>query len=396
MLSFRIKRYQLIPRSSEFRSRGEKYRFWAFVLGLSFPGYHIGINTMLTSIIGGNSIDTLLAYGILFGAIFFSIIKTPRDQWNRYFQKPVMIVIGCLFLLFISSWLYPENARVIQRIQTTFLQTVFWGALVANYIDDINLYKRALKLIGYIVFFFLVYEPFAAYSTLFIEVDNSWGTSGYLTWGYRMLIAVIALLYSALENHSRFDWVFAILATAELVVIGNRGSLVVITVFIMLYVIFCTDSRNKYKYLAVISGLCFVIYAAVTPNNIVLFANFLAQFGIKSRNLTKILADTMTDSGRDAGYEIAMNYIKSGNMLGLGIGGDQILVGNYPHNIVLELMLQYGNIVGLMIFCWLLFQTIKNLLYIKDKHYKAVYIWNKIVPDKELYIIKKCILCFLV
>ncbi len=374
MLSFRIKRYQLIPRSSEFRSRGERYRFWAFVLGLSFPGYHIGINTMLTSIIGGNSIDTLLAYGILFGAILFSIIKTPRNQWNRYFLMPVMIVIGCLLLLFISSWLHPENARVIQRIRTTFLQTVFWGVFVSNTIDDISLYKRALKLIGYIVFFFLVYEPFSANSTLFIEVDNSWGTTGYLTWGYRMLIAVITLLYSAVENHSLFDWLFAILATVELVVIGNRGSMMAIAVFIVLYVIFCTETRKKYKYLAVISGLCVVIYLAITPSNIFLFENFLAQFGIRSRNVTKILDNTLTDSGRDAGYEIAINHIKSGNMFGLGIGGDQILVGNYPHNIVLELMLQYGNILGIMIFGWLLFQTIKNLLYIKDKHYKAVYI----------------------
>ena len=373
-MQLRIKRYQLIPHSTEFDSYGEKYRFWAFVLGLSFPGYHIGLNTMITSIIGSNSIDTLLAYLILIGSLFMAIVKTPRSQWREYFQVPIFIIIACFAILTISSWINPENALVLKRIKTTFLQTACWGVLAANLIDRTTLYQRAFKLIGYIVFWFLVYEPFAPQSTLFIEVNNSWGTSGYLTWGYRMLIAAILLLYTAMNSKRFTDWVFAIIAVSELAVIGNRGSLAAIAVFIMLYVIFCTETKRKYKNITILLCVIILVYSALRPENLMHLEGVLEQFGIRSRNLSKLLDSTMTNSGRDSGYDIALNRIKEGNWFGLGIGGDQVLVGNYPHNILLELMLQYGNIFGCLLFGILAWNTVSIFGKIRNKQYKAIFV----------------------
>lgn len=369
-----IKRHQLIPKNSEYENRGEKYRFWAFVFGLSFPGYHIGLNTIITTIIGSNSIDTMIAYIILFGSILAAITKTPKSQWKQYFLTPFLIIIGSITILRISAWLFPSNAGVITRIRTTYIQTVCWGILVANLIDRTRLYKKAFKLIGYIVFWFLIYEPFATRSTLFIEADNSWGTSGYLTWGYRMLIAVILLLYTALESRRFIDWLFAIFSTIELLIIGNRGSIVAIAIFIILYVVLCTNSQKKIKYMTVITGLGVAIYSVLISDKIAYLETILLRLGIKSRNLTKFLEETITDSGRDGGYEIAINYIKSGNYFGLGIGGDQILVGNYPHNILLEFMLQYGNVLGVILFSLLAMSTIKNIINIKNRDFKAIYI----------------------
>lgn len=374
MQNLHIERYQLIPKESEFESRGEKFRFWALVLGLSFPGYHIGLNTIITTIIGSNSIDTMLAYIILFGSILGAIIKTPKSQWRQYFFIPLLIIVGSIAILCMSAWLFPSNARIITRIRTTYIQTVCWGVLVANLVDNTKLYKRAFKLIGYIVFWFLVYEPFAVRSTLFIAADNSWGTSGYLTWGYRMLIAVILLLYTALESRRFIDWLFAIFSAIELILVGNRGSIVAIAIFIILYVLFCTNFQKKVKYITVITGLCVGVYSTLMSDKIIYLENLLLHLGIRSRNLTKFLEETITDSGRDKGYEIAIDYIRSGNYFGLGIGGDQILVGNYPHNILLEFMLQYGNIIGVILFAVLAISTINNILSIKNRDCKAIYI----------------------
>lgn len=373
-MQLQIKRYQLVPHWTEFESCGEKYRFWAFVLGMSFPGYHIGLNTLITSVIGSNSIDTLLAYSILLGSMFMAIVKTPRSQWKKYFQTPAFIIVACYIILTISSWLNPETSLVLKHIKTTFLQTACWGVLAANLIDRTTLYQRALKLIGYIVFWFLVYEPFAPRSTLFVEVNNSWGTSGYLTWGYRMLIAVILLLYTAMGSKRFTDWFFAIAACLELVMIGNRGSLAAISIFIMLYIVFCTEAKRRIKYITIVLCLVMLVYSALQPENLMSLQSALEKIGIRSRNLFKLLNSTMTDSGRDAGYDIAVNYIKSGNWFGLGIGGDQVLVGNYPHNILLELMLQYGNVFGCILFGILGWSSLSVLWKIQNKQYKAVII----------------------
>ncbi|MFR6471238.1 MAG: O-antigen ligase family protein [Turicibacter sanguinis] len=369
-----IKKGDLIPKRREFSNRGEMFRFWACVFGLSFPGYHIGLNTLITTVIGSNSIDTLLAYGLLIGSIIIAILYTPESKRQKYLKWPVILFIGAVITLFLSQVLVPENAIVLNRIRRTFFQTACWGSLVIGLIDDKTKMKRAFRLIGYIIFIMLVFEPFASRSTLFIEANNSWGTSGYLTWGYRMLVAAVLLLYSAFETKKKNDILFSIIASIELMLIGNRGSIVAIIVFILMYVFFCMKPRKKIKYLALFSGITIIGLMILQESNLLYLEEYLASVGVKSRNLTKILNDSITDSGRDAGYNIAINYIKSGNYFGLGVGGDHRLVGNYPHNIVLELMLQYGNFMGIILFTWLVRQSIICLVRCKDKEWNAIFV----------------------
>ena len=369
-----IKKGDLIPKPREFSNRGEMFRFWACVFGLSFPGYHIGLNTLITTVIGSNSMDTLLAYGLLIGSIIMAILYTPESKRQKYLKWPVILFLGAVIILFLSELLFPENAIALDRIRRTFFQAACWGSLVIGLIDDKTKMKRAFRLIGYIIFIMLVFEPFASRSTLFIAANNSWGSSGYLTWGYRMLVAAVLLLYSAFETKKKNDILFSIIASIELMIIGNRASIVAIIVFILMYVFFCMKPSKKIKYLALFSGITVIGLMMLQERNLLYLEGYLTSVGIKSRNLTKILNDSITDSGRDVGYNIAINYIKSGNYFGLGVGGDHRLVGNYPHNIVLELMLQYGNFMGVILFTWLAGQSIICLVRCKDKEWKAIFI----------------------
>ena len=189
-----------------------------------------------------------------------------------------------------------------------------------------------------------------------------------------MLIAVILLLYTAMNSKRFTDWFFAIFAAVELAMIGNRGSLAAIAIFIMLYVVLCTETKRKLKSIAILFCLVAIVYSVLQPENLMHLGSVLEQFGVRSRNLSKLLDSTMTDSGRDAGYDIALNCIKEGNWFGLGIGGDQVLVGNYPHNILLEFMLQYGNIFGSVLFLIFAWNSVSVIWKIKNMQYKAVFV----------------------
>jgi len=371
----KIKRKQFITSKQEFQSKSEMYRFWAFVAGLSFPGYHIGLNTMITSVIGDNSIDTMLAYAILLCAFFMAFVNTDKRKWQHYL-KPIIYVVLLMIVLFgFSELIWPINSDVLVKMRTTFLQGACWGAMAFNMLENKKIIKKALRLIGYIVFVFLLFEPFASQSTLFVGNDNSWGHSGYLTWGYRMLIAGILLIFAAFETKKVSDIICAIVASLEVVIIGNRGSAVAIFCFIALYVLFCAKDIRKIKYIVVFGCIVCICISLFSVNSLLNIKGFFESVGIQSRNLTKLLDNTIADSGREEGYAIAINQILNGNnWIGLGVGGDQVLVGNYPHNIVLELLLQYGNIVGGILVLVLIYKTARIFLFCKDESWKSIFI----------------------
>lgn len=371
----KIKRHQFVPSKQEFQSKSEMYRFWAFIAGLAFPGYHIGLNTLITSVIGDNSIDTMLAYVILLGAFFMAFLHTSRKKWQHYLKPIIYMVLLVIVLFGFSELIWAKNATVLVRMRTTFFQTVCWGGVAFNMLEDKNLIKKALRLIGYIIFVFLVFEPFATQSTLFVENDSSWGDSGYLTWGYRMLIAAILLIFAAFETKKKCDIICAITASLEVLLIGNRGSTVAIFCFIALYVLFCTKNVRKVKYVVIFSCIVCICISLFSVNTLVDMEVVLESVGIRSRNITKILDNTFIESGRDEGYDIAIEQILHGNnWIGLGVGGDQVLVGNYPHNIILELLLQYGNIIGVVLSVVLIYKTVRIFVFCKDKSWKSIFI----------------------
>ena len=88
-------------------------------------------------------------------------------------------------------------------------------------------------------------------------------------------------------------------------------------------------------------------------------SGLLLSLNINSRNIKYLLNGIfLNDSGRT---QIATNLIDNITVFGKGIFGDRVLLnGAYPHNIILEMLYQYGIIFGSILVIGLLIIGIRG------------------------------------
>ena len=89
--------------------------------------------------------------------------------------------------------------------------------------------------------------------------------------------------------------------------------------------------------------------------------NYLYAIGINSRTLALLSYDIGHMSGRDKLYRFFLKEIFSHPLAIHGINGEQALGYNYPHNIILELLYQFGIVLGGLIIAAIIARAVKTL-----------------------------------
>ena len=101
---------------------------------------------------------------------------------------------------------------------------------------------------------------------------------------------------------------------------------------------------------------------------------FLFLFlGMSTRVLDRLAAgDFLESAGRDYLAERLLQAIEDKMILGYGLGGDMVLVNSYSHNLVIELCISFGAIVGGLLLLVVIFLLIKGWLGAKEKNEKIL------------------------
>lgn len=100
------------------------------------------------------------------------------------------------------------------------------------------------------------------------------------------------------------------------------------------------------------------------------------KIGIRSRSIHLFLRDEVHLSGRDQIYNLVLKEIHENPIMGIGIAGDRRIIGTgYAHNIFIEILGNFGLIVGRILIVVLLVLIVKSL-FRRDKQYtNLVVIW---------------------
>ena len=163
---------------------------------------------------------------------------------------------------------------------------------------------------------------------------------------YSMSISYNLLLPSMVLFHSKgklYKLLF-IITVLVVVLFGSRGALLFIVTYLLYRILFKSNVSKK-----IVFFLCVGICLLLLPQII----NCLESFDSLSRSVQLILSGSFFshDSGRTDIYELVLLHIAEAPLFGHGIGADRFyLNGFYAHNIILEMMLQYGIIAGLSLF----------------------------------------------
>ena len=343
--------------------RRSDWRYLAIILYTTYTSY----SAFAYSIFGFNPLIRYVLVGftsIVYAAAFLNM---RRSEIIRF---AALEIVAILFFL-VEIFIFPENEIYISSIMSAYVTTIPFCCLVIG-CERKRLYS-VLPYIAIVLTLCNCLEPIIRF-TLNQE-------RGYMTFGFRYVPAVIIFLIFALETHERKYWIGTAVSLFEVLVWGNRSSLILITTAVALYVVFNTDSRKKIKQLTGIVSVV-IITSMVNMTSIVEYmASLLEKLGLNSRTLQMLLdSEYSSDNGRYIVWNRAWQYVKERWVFGYGVGGDRRLVlaswnaEQYVHNIVLEIFIDFGLILGICAIIWVLYLIITRLSKSISREYKNIII----------------------
>lgn len=104
--------------------------------------------------------------------------------------------------------------------------------------------------------------------------------------------------------------------------------------------------------------------------------NLFLQFGIKSRTLILFLKGGVYLSGRDQIYEDVIAEIIERPFFGIGLKGDTRIIGSsYVHNFFIEIIGNFGIVIGVIISVAIVMLIIKSLMNKERLNYNIAITW---------------------
>ena len=176
-----------------------------------------------------------------------------------------------------------------------------------------------------------------------------------MSFGYSMLFSVLFLFYIRKKT---FAFV-ALILSIVILLLGSRGPLMTIVLFVISQKIFLSKGKNVFCFFVI--SLFFIVF--LFP----VFLEYVALHNIESRTLNLLLSGEAIshDSGRSLLYDIMIKKIVDNPFWGYGVFSDRIYCGGiYCHNLFLELFIDYGCIIPILIILFVLVRFVHFYRYL--------------------------------
>lgn len=195
-----------------------------------------------------------------------------------------------------------------------------------------------------ILFSFLIFAIGMIYSFLILMKIINWGSHSYnMSFSYYMLIPSLLFIHMSIKRKSLFYALVAILSFVSIVLLGSRAPIVFCFIFFVVDVfISCKTILVKIVWLFVFAALYFLFDSIVNS-----LQSAFASFGLTSRSLSYFVSgEFLSSGGRNEITSKSIDMILEKPVFGNGIGSDLASIGQYTHNLFLDIFLHYGLMVG--------------------------------------------------
>lgn len=200
-----------------------------------------------------------------------------------------------------------------------------------------------------------------------------------LSLGYNILLFVLVFLFCWLDRKKTSDFIGASVGVVLTLLAGSRGPFLDIAIFILLYIGFkYSESKKKGKFL-LFASIFTIIGIIVLPYILTILADLLENYGLSSRFITKLVnGDIMDDAGRSKIWLAALNMIRK-QPFGYGAMGSRHVISKYiyvahPHQIFLEILIDFGVFWGTIIIVFLAMVSVRALCMKGMEDWKELFI----------------------
>ncbi|PWM20832.1 MAG: hypothetical protein DBX97_03070 [Collinsella tanakaei] len=204
--------------------------------------------------------------------------------------------------------------------------------------------------------------------TMFIQIFIMPQTINYMTLAYAAIPSIfIAVAYGYIHK-LKVPIILSLVGMFFMLLGGSRGAILTLAIFIFFVLMYYFKSnKNTKKFIILLLLLIITIFIAIYFYEIIQYlCDWLEGFGYSSRLIEKILDQSMDGNIFEFSdrAEILENSIEHIGTFGKGVYGDWVINGGvYSHNFIIEILVQYGIVLGaliLLLFVLFLIYTVKK------------------------------------
>lgn len=196
----------------------------------------------------------------------------------------------------------------------------------------------------------------------------------YQTAAYSIIVGLVSVYYLALQEKKHSDIALSIIGTIVLLLCGSRGVFVSVVFFWIVYLVSQIQSRIK---IVLITSFAFIFLLFSVQQIFSPIASIAESLGFSTHLTDAIQSGTVfEDEQREILYTgfLALIWNKP---WGYGIMGDRYISYAtglfwkpiYPHNVFLELMVNFGYFIGTALGIFLIYYLLKYIFFCKSSKY---------------------------
>lgn len=363
--------------------------FEVFAIAYLSVGYITHIFNLTVRHFVGNThkLDTLFIYAVLMLLLVMAIRETiNRVKAWQILGLLVEIVVLVLFMLTSSD--SETHSIVLNEVLTGCVPMFLCGACIYDYSKMRYGLIRVMTVVPYCYLLMMIFLGLNM-----LDVTEAYSQ----TDSYAMLLASVVLTSALLEHFSIKYMIPLGISMFFMVAYGARGPLVCWILFFALQMMTRLSRENLLKKISVITAFSIVgIIVYHSYNNILLrLRTIFSQLHFSVRVIDMMLNYSfLTDRSRNSIASLCLERIWKNPLIGTGPVNDRIYiasqlgrgesaVGNYPHNIFLEFLLQYGVIIGgvfLLLIVWVLIKSYRVAPDAASKDFILILIGTYLFP----------------
>lgn len=302
--------------------------------------------------------------GVLYIIAFPVVLKRNKEKFiGVYFVTIFMFLINYMF--FNENWIY------LKDIIFPYFFTCLPSLIYSYSINDWTILKDVMKKASLLVFIFG-----AIIGVLVFANKISIGAYS-MPLSYYMLLPTIVYMDEFLKKFNFRSIFISLISLFIILTLGSRGPIMCAGIFVILNLI-SVNKKLNYKIILLYLIVLFVMIITILFFNTILedLNNYLLKLGIHSRSIHLFLQDDIYLSGRENLYKDIISEIKSNPILGIGLAGDRRVIGKgYVHNILIEIVSNFGIVIGSILILFLLIVSYKTLFSKHKEQSSFVVIW---------------------
>ncbi len=290
-----------------------------------------------------------------------------------------------IFLLLYALWHAIQNRKILVLLipATTFGALVLCSMLLNNRLQSLIVYGVLIFFSRCLVAFYFAYNMdnppllleklkkyFAVallYCIIYIVMSSAedfemGGT--YMTFAYNILTIAIISLCLFVEKPTIIRGILAASFVLCILILGARGAVVCLIISLLLFLYRGFRAQTIKTKLAILLLIVIGILLIVLCSGAIIDA--LLLIAPESRTLALIKSgEFFVSEGRNETYEMILSEVNQNWVRPHGLYADRLLSGtgsegDYAHNLIIELMYQFGPILGVLLCVLLLVLIVKS------------------------------------